>query len=99
MRTTLPHVLWIGGSTDAGKTSVAQFLAAKHGWQEYHYDRYDRFEPPGHWARIDSVHHPNMHTERSRSRDDWWVKTTPEEMAAGWLRTTPERFQLTLEDL
>lgn len=95
----LAHVLWIGGSTDAGKTSVAQALAAKHGWQKYHYDRYDRFEPPGHWSRIDPARHPHLHAERARSLDDRWVKTTPEEMVAEWLRTTPERFQMTLEDL
>ncbi len=25
----LNHVLWIGGATDAGKTTVAQYLAAR----------------------------------------------------------------------
>jgi hypothetical protein len=38
-RTALARVLWIGGATDAGKTSVARALAARHGWQSYHYDR------------------------------------------------------------
>ncbi len=95
----LPHVFWIGGSTDSGKTSVAKALAARHGWQEYHYDLLDRLEWPGHWARIDPVRHPNVFAARGRSRDEAWVKTTPDEMVAEWLTTTPERFQLTLEDL
>jgi hypothetical protein len=99
VKAELAQVLWIGGSTDAGKTSVAQALAARHGWQAYHYDRFDRFEPPGHWARIDPRRHPHLHAERGRSRDQWWVETTPEAMVETWLRTTPERFALTLEDL
>ncbi|MGH2458443.1 MAG: hypothetical protein ACRDIY_06195 [Chloroflexota bacterium] len=99
MTMPLAHVLWIGGSTDAGKTSVAQAFAAKHGWQEYHYDRYDRFEPPGHWSRIDPARHPHLAAQRDWSLDDRWVKTTPDEMVAEWLGTTPERFQMTLEDL
>lgn len=99
MKTALPYVLWIGGSTDAGKTSVAMALAKKRGWQEYHYDRYDRLELPGHWARIDPTRHPRMHADLARSRDDGWVKTTPQEMVARWLLTAPERFDFTIEDL
>jgi hypothetical protein len=95
----LAHVLWIGGATDAGKTSVAEALAARHGWQVYHYDRFDRLEPPGHWARIDPERHPNLLVARGKRRDEAWVDTTPEQMVAEWLRTTPERFDLTLEDL
>ncbi len=99
MKERLAHVLWIGGSTDAGKTSVARALAEKHAWQEYHYDRFDRFEPPGHWARIDPTRHPHLHAQRDVNLDDRWVNTTPAEMVADWLLSTPERFDLTLEDL
>jgi hypothetical protein len=99
LRRALAHVLWIGGATDAGKTSIAQALAARHGLQAYHYDRLDRFEPPGHWARVDPARHPHMRASMQRSRDDAWVLTTPEQLAAAWLRSTPERFSLTLEDL
>src|SRR5688500_3759889 len=99
LRAALAHVLWIGGATDAGKSSVAQALAARHGLQEYHYDRYDRREPGGHWARADPMRHPHMHQSIGRSPEESWVHTTPEEMLAGWLRVAPERFSLTLEDL
>lgn len=92
-------MLWIGGSTDAGKTSVARALAAKHGWQEYHYDLYDRDELPGHWARTDPVRHPHLHASPIRDRDWIWVDTTSEELVERWIRWTPERFELTLEDL
>ncbi len=95
----LTHVLWIGGATDSGKTSVARALAGKYGLQEYHYDAYDREEPPGHWARADAARHPHMRATPTRDRDWMWVRTTPEELVERWLLTTPERFQLTLEDL
>jgi hypothetical protein len=95
----LAHVLWIGGATDSGKTSVAIALAAKYGLRAYHYDRYDRAELPGHWARADPVRQPHMHATPIGDRDWMWVDTTPEELVERWLRTTPERFRLALDDL
>jgi predicted kinase len=34
-RTAYAHVLWIGGASDAGKTTVARLLAERHRWQWY----------------------------------------------------------------
>jgi hypothetical protein len=99
LRAALAHVRWIGGAADAGKTSVARALAETHGLQAYHYDRYDREDPPGHWARADPVLHPQLHAAPTRDRDWMFVHTTPEELVARWHRWTPERFQLALEDL
>ncbi len=99
LKAALKHVLWIGGSTDSGKTSAARTLAEKYGLQEYHYDRYDREVLPGHWARADSLRHPHMYATPTRDRDWMWVDTTPEELVKRWQQTTPERFELTLEDL
>jgi hypothetical protein len=96
---SLAHVLWIGGATDSGKTSVARSLAATYGLQVYHYDAYDREEPPGHWSRVDPVRHPHMHATPIRDLEWRVVRTTPEEMAERWHGTAPERFQLALEDL
>lgn len=93
------HVVWIGGATDSGKTSVARALAEKYGLQAYHYDLYDRVEHPGHWARTDPVRYPHMHASPVEDRDWMWVDTTPEELLERWVETTPERFRLTLEDL
>jgi hypothetical protein len=98
LQDALAHVLWIGGSTDAGKTSVARALAKRYGLQEYHHDLYDREEYPGHWARTDPMRHPHMHAFPIRDRDWMWVDTTPEELVERYFRTTPERFQFTLED-
>src|SRR6266542_822891 len=99
LKDALRHVLWIGGATDSGKTSVTQALVGKYGLQAYHYDRYDREEPPGHWARADPVRHPHMVATPTRDRDWMFVHTTAEELVERWIGTTPERFELTLEDL
>jgi hypothetical protein len=95
----LTHVLWIGGATDSGKTSVARALAATYGLQAYFYDEYDREAPPGHWSRADPRRQPHMAATPTRDRDWMWVRTTPEALLARWLETTPERFGLALEDL
>ncbi|HEX2516680.1 MAG TPA: hypothetical protein VH257_18395, partial [Chloroflexota bacterium] len=99
LKAALAHVRWIGGATDSGKTSVARALAQEYGLQAYHYDRYDREEPPGHWARADPLRHPHMHAAPTRDRDWMFVHTTPEDLVERWHRWTPERFQLALEDL
>jgi hypothetical protein len=93
------HVIWIGGATDAGKTSCAQGLATRLGLQAYHYDRYDRVDPPGHYARIHPASHPHMHAWLLKSRDEAWVHTTPEDLVAEWLRIAAERFPLSVDDL
>ncbi len=99
LKAALAHVVWIGGATDSGKTSVTRALAERHGWQTYHYDRYDRAELPGHSARADPVRQPHMYAFRTKSLEDRWVNTTPEEMLAGWLGQIPERFAFVLDDL
>jgi 2-phosphoglycerate kinase len=99
LKTSLAHVLWIGGATDSGKTSVARALAEKYGLQAYHYDLYDREVYPGHWAGADPARQPHMHATPTEDRNWMWVDTTPQELVQRWLETTPERFELTVEDL
>jgi hypothetical protein len=99
LKAALAHVLWIGGATESGKTSVARALAEQHGLQEYHFDLYDRTHPPGHWARIDPARHPHMQATRVDDPDWMWVDTSPAELVERWMGTAPERFQLTVEDL
>jgi hypothetical protein len=99
LKGALAHVLWIGGATDSGKTSVARALAERHGLQEYHFDLYDRTAPPGHWARIDPARHPHMQATRVDDPDWMWVDTSPQELVERWMGTAPERFSLTVEDL
>ena len=99
LRAALAHVVWVGGATDSGKTSVARALATAHDWEAYHYDRFDRVEAPGHVSRIDPARHPHMDAFRNKTLEDRWVNTTPEEMLAAWLESTAERFEFVLDDL
>jgi hypothetical protein len=55
-RKPLPHVLWLGGSTCAGKTSVARLLADEHGLRLYSCD--DFFED--HRRRASPERHPGF---------------------------------------
>ena len=41
LQQSLANVLWIGGATDAGKSTVAQNLAEQYSFQVYHYDQHD----------------------------------------------------------
>jgi len=52
----VPHVLWLGGSTCAGKTTVARLLAAEHGLRLYSCD--DAFEE--HRRRARPERHPGF---------------------------------------
>jgi hypothetical protein len=62
----LSHVLWIGGATDTGKTTISHIISERYGLQVYNYDRHDlpqmkrlagtspryrrRFESPREWV-------------------------------------------------
>ncbi len=93
--TTLAHVVWIGGSPCAGKTSVAQQLADHHGLQVYHFDRHEA----DHIARSSAAHHPELHAFLAMTIDERWVLRSPAEMARNVIRSWTERFGLMIEDL
>lgn len=67
-RRDLGHVLWLGGSACAGKTSVARRLAAVHGLQVYHCD--DAFED--HRRRADPAQHPGFCRIMNMSGPELW---------------------------
>jgi hypothetical protein len=64
----LAHVLWIGGAPGAGKTSIADLLAAKYTVQVYHFDRHE----PAHFARAAADQHPALFAAHP-------VRMTPDE--------------------
>jgi len=90
----LAHVLWIGGATDAGKSTVADMLAERHGLQVYHYDRRDL------------AHHEQLAATSAvyrawldASLDERWVYPEPQQMFESTLRSFRDRFPLLIEDL
>jgi len=90
------HVLWIGGASDAGKTTVARLLAERHRWQWYPCD----FHEHNHLiARADPEHHPAIYAEFQKSVEERWIQPTPEELVRGVLEMNDERFPMILDDL
>jgi hypothetical protein len=90
------HVLWIGGASDAGKTTGARLLAERHRWQWYPCD----FHEHNHLiARADPERHPSIYREFQKSIEERWIQPTPEELFQVVLETNDERFPMILDDL
>jgi 2-phosphoglycerate kinase len=92
----LRDVLWIGGGTGAGKTTIAKAIAERHGLQRYDYDWHDA---RGHSERTRAERHPFRAAFLALSMDERWVLQTPEAMAASTIGQFTERFEMVLEDL
>jgi len=93
----LQHVLWIGGATDAGKTTVATLLAERHGLQMYHFDRQEM----RHFAQADPVYQPALwlaHPDRMTT-EERWLGAPPEVMARETIVSWTERFWMAVDDL
>ncbi len=95
-KTAFAHVLWIGGASDAGKSTVARLLAERHRWQWYPCD----FHEHNHLiARADPERQPAIYAEFRKSVEERWIQTTPEDLFEGVLETNDERFPMILDDL
>lgn len=66
----LAHVRWIGGSPCAGKSTIADHLAAQHGLQIYHCDAFF----PAHMQAADPAQQPTLHTLQHMSWDSIWLQ-------------------------
>jgi hypothetical protein len=94
LRQALSHVLWIGGATDTGKTTVSQIIVARHGLQLYNYDRHDL-------AQVKRLTRTRSHYKAflTDSLDERWVRPEPEQLVERALRAFRDRFPLVVEDL
>ncbi len=90
----LAHVLWIGGATDAGKTTVAEIIAERHGLHYYNYDRHGR----KHQKKLDK-RFAYSRKWSNQSNDERWVQTTPAELVQLVIRFFQDRFPMVVEDL
>jgi len=89
------HILWIGGSPCAGKTSIADALAAVHHGVAYHFDRMEM----AHIARSTEATNPDLMAFLALDMDHRWLLRTSEEMARNAIASWRARFPLVLEDL
>jgi hypothetical protein len=90
----LDHVLWLGGSACAGKTTVARRLAALHGLAVYSCD--EHFED--HRQRASPERHPCFHRLMDQSPAELWARPGPE-LARDLLLFYGDEFAMAAEDL
>jgi hypothetical protein len=90
----LPSQLWIGGATDAGKTTQARRLAAAHALALYECDRTDAAQH----ERLAAAS-PRYRAFLEASLDERWVQTTPEALRDRALESFADRWPMILEDL
>jgi 2-phosphoglycerate kinase len=95
LKEKLSHVLWLGGGTDAGKTTVARLLAEKHGWRLYEFDRSE----PAHIERLLAEGAKYYGEFMAMTEDERWILRSPAEMAAGTIGGWSERVKLVVEEL
>ena len=86
--------LWIGGATDAGKTTVARRLALAHTLALFECDRRDAAEH----ERIARAA-PSYRAFLEMDVEARWVNTTPEWLLQNTLASFADRFPLILESV
>ncbi|MEZ4729652.1 MAG: hypothetical protein R3E79_21185 [Caldilineaceae bacterium] len=92
----LAHVLWIGGGTDAGKTTVAEAIVQRYGLQSYNFDRNERSHIE---RRIAAGDYQERKHPYEMTPDEMWIDQAPAEMAAGVVRGWSRRVDFVLADL
>lgn len=94
LKKQLAHVLWIGGATDSGKSSVARTLARRHGFPVYHYDKDDAKQIQN---LADVI--PQVRQFLNASMEERWVHPTPRILFDHLLIVFSHRFHLVVENL
>lgn len=90
----LAHILWLGGATDSGKSTVAQNLAQRYGISVYHYDKADA----GQVEKLANIV-PEVDQFFKASMEERWIHPTPKMMFDYLLVVFPHRFPLVIENL
>lgn len=91
---TLPHVVWIGGSPCAGKSTIADALAREHGFALYRCDA----ALDAHVRRTDPSDYPLLHRLTSAPWDELWSRPVATQIREE-LAFYREEFPLVVEDL
>ena len=94
LKQALSHVLWIGGGTDSGKTTISRIIAERYGFQIYNYDQHDQPQ----MERLAQTM-PHYRLFLSETLDERWVRPEPEELFHRLLQAFQDRFPLVVEEL
>jgi 2-phosphoglycerate kinase len=91
----MDHVYWIGGGSGAGKSTVAQRIAAEHGLRYYSTDAV----MGDHAARSTRDSAPELHRFLAMDMDERWATRSPEVMLETFHWFRGEGFEHIVEDL
>jgi len=91
----LDHVLWIGGASGAGKSTVARALCARHGLRLYDTDAV----MGDHAGRVGDADAPRLAAFKAMTMDERWADREPRVMLDTFHWYEGEAFTLIEEDL
>ncbi len=94
LKQALSHVLWIGGATDAGKTTSAKLLADQYGLEVYLGDF--RKTPMN---EITPEHRPAFSQFLNMTVDERWVTISVERMVEIQVAVSIEKIQVIVNEL
>lgn len=95
LQTALKQVLWIGGGTDAGKTTTAKLLGEKYQLPVYHGDLTGAY----HWNSINADTQPSMDKWINWGAEQRWVDISVNGLVDITLRIITERLPRLVDDL
>lgn len=95
LRAQLKHVVWLGGASGSGKSTVARHLAQERGMRLYSTDD----AMTRHAACLDVARAPLLAEFQAMNMDQRWCQRSPEEMLETFHWFRGEGFDLIVEDL
>lgn len=94
LKESLAHILWIGGSPCAGKTSISNILGEKYNLFIYHCDEYYK----EHVKRCNPVQQPIMSKLAPMPEDEFWMRPV-EQQVIEEVAFCEEEFSMVIDDL
>ena len=92
--TDLPPVIWLGGGSGAGKTTISRAIAYRFDLAWY------RIDAHGYAHRDRLIANGKLSADAAaQTHDQRWLEPTPEDLASSFIEGAKEGFPLILEDL